>query len=104
MELAHDLGVVSSRCGGPHSFPDEQVLSRLREKAASSNDPVKQRELAEHDALIARAATIHLDASGSREVVYCHNCDNEWYFDEHGYECPRCKSDLTEIVSFSSWT
>lgn len=41
----------------------------------------------------------HLDASGSREVVYCHQCDHEWYRDEHGLVCPRCDGEITEIVS-----
>jgi len=40
----------------------------------------------------------HLDASGPREVVYCHQCDNEWYQDESGLSCPRCQSEITEIV------
>jgi E3 ubiquitin-protein ligase RNF115/126 len=44
----------------------------------------------------------HLDASGPREVVYCHQCDNEWYQDEHGLPCPRCQSEVTEIVRLSS--
>lgn len=40
----------------------------------------------------------HLDLTGDREVVYCHRCSNEWYNDEHGLECPRCQSDICEIV------
>ncbi|KFZ17616.1 hypothetical protein V502_04522 [Pseudogymnoascus sp. VKM F-4520 (FW-2644)] len=40
-----------------------------------------------------------LDATGSREVVYCHHCENEWYRDESGLVCPRCDSDITEIIS-----
>lgn len=39
-----------------------------------------------------------LDATGSREVVYCHHCENEWYRDEGGLVCPECESDITEIV------
>lgn len=41
----------------------------------------------------------HLDLTGDREVVYCHHCANEWYNDEHGLQCPRCSSDICEIVS-----
>lgn len=41
----------------------------------------------------------HLDTTAGREVVYCHACENEWYHDEHGLECPRCESEATEIVS-----
>lgn len=40
----------------------------------------------------------HLDLTGDREVVYCHNCANEWYNDEHGLECPRCHGEICEIV------
>lgn len=41
----------------------------------------------------------HLDATGDREVVYCHACANEWYRDNHGLTCPRCQGDIIEIVS-----
>lgn len=34
----------------------------------------------------------------ARDVVYCHQCENEWYRDEHGITCPECESDFTEIV------
>jgi len=34
----------------------------------------------------------------SRELVYCHQCENEWYRDEHGIICPECQSDFTEII------
>ncbi|KAF2154069.1 hypothetical protein K461DRAFT_121591 [Myriangium duriaei CBS 260.36] len=37
-------------------------------------------------------------SAGHRDIVYCHQCDNEWYRDEHGLECPACHSDFTEIV------
>lgn len=43
--------------------------------------------------------TGHLDATGPREVVYCHQCDNEWHRDEHDLICPRCEGEITEIVS-----
>jgi E3 ubiquitin-protein ligase RNF115/126 len=42
-----------------------------------------------------------LDASGPREVVYCHQCDHEWYQDEHGLVCPNCDGEITEIVRIS---
>ncbi|KAI1465881.1 uncharacterized protein F4812DRAFT_437985 [Daldinia caldariorum] len=43
----------------------------------------------------------HLDATGDREVVYCHSCENEWYRDERPdtLECPRCHQEITEIIS-----
>ncbi|OLN95776.1 putative RING finger protein P32A8.03c [Colletotrichum chlorophyti] len=40
----------------------------------------------------------HLDATAGREVVYCHACSHEWWQDEHGLQCPRCESEITEIV------
>lgn len=36
----------------------------------------------------------------SREMVFCHVCENEWFRDEHGLVCPDCQSDFTEIVCF----
>ncbi|PSK36187.1 hypothetical protein B9Z65_6002 [Elsinoe australis] len=40
-----------------------------------------------------------MERSGQqRDIVYCHQCENEWYRDEHGLECPRCHSDFTEVV------
>ncbi|KAG6365891.1 hypothetical protein INS49_000067 [Diaporthe citri] len=41
----------------------------------------------------------HLDLADGREVVFCHNCNHEWYNDEHGLQCPRCHSDVCEIIS-----
>ncbi|KAH9826088.1 RING-like zinc finger protein [Teratosphaeria destructans] len=35
---------------------------------------------------------------GHRDMVYCHSCENEWYRDEHGLECPECHSDFIEII------
>ena len=32
-------------------------------------------------------------------MVFCHECENEWYRDEHGLTCPDCRSDFTEVVS-----
>ncbi|KAH9203627.1 hypothetical protein DL95DRAFT_501674, partial [Leptodontidium sp. 2 PMI_412] len=49
-----------------------------------------------------RPITRHLDASGPRELVYCHQCDYEWYQDEHGLICPRCESEITEIITLKS--
>ena len=33
-----------------------------------------------------------------RELVLCHGCENEWYRDEHGLQCPQCQCDIVEIV------
>ncbi|KXT18014.1 hypothetical protein AC579_9602 [Pseudocercospora musae] len=38
------------------------------------------------------------EARQQRELVYCHQCENEWYRDEHGIICPECQSDFTEII------
>lgn len=32
------------------------------------------------------------------ELVFCHQCNDEWYRDEHGIVCPECQSDFTEII------
>jgi E3 ubiquitin-protein ligase RNF115/126 len=34
----------------------------------------------------------------AREMVYCHECENEWYRDEHGLTCPECQSDFVEVI------
>lgn len=41
----------------------------------------------------------HLDTTGSRDVVYCHQCAHEWYLDENELICPQCDSGVTEIVT-----
>ncbi|PSN71544.1 hypothetical protein BS50DRAFT_285410 [Corynespora cassiicola Philippines] len=35
---------------------------------------------------------------GHRDLMYCHECENEWYRDEHGLQCNECGSDFTEII------
>lgn len=40
-------------------------------------------------------------AEQQREHVYCHACQNEWLQDDHGLQCPNCRSDVVEIVSLS---
>jgi len=64
------------------------------QRAHNSHDYEGQQEMASTNS---RAAQ-YLDASAGREVVYCHQCENEWYRDEHGLPCPRCHSEATEIV------
>ena len=66
----------------------------LREAMADQNHPMSRTGTG--------PATRHLDATGAREVVYCHQCDNEWHRDEHGLTCPRCEGEITEIVSINS--
>lgn len=41
----------------------------------------------------------HLDATGPQSVVYCHQCEQEWWEDEYGLECPYCEGNITEIVT-----
>jgi hypothetical protein len=36
--------------------------------------------------------------SREREIVFCHQCENEWYRDEHGIICPECHGEFVEIV------
>ena len=36
--------------------------------------------------------------SRERDIVYCHQCNNEWYRDEHGIICPECQGEFTEII------
>ncbi|KAF1345320.1 hypothetical protein BDV97DRAFT_360853 [Delphinella strobiligena] len=36
--------------------------------------------------------------SQQRDMVFCHECENEWYRDEYGLTCPDCSSDFTEII------
>ncbi|KAG9950787.1 hypothetical protein KCU81_g5658, partial [Aureobasidium melanogenum] len=33
-----------------------------------------------------------------RDLVFCHECENEWFRDEGGLTCPDCHSDFTEII------
>lgn len=42
--------------------------------------------------------TQHLDALGPRNVVFCHQCEYEWFEDEYGIVCPSCDGNVTEIV------
>lgn len=35
-----------------------------------------------------------------REMMFCHECHDEWYRDEKGIICPECDSEFTEIVMF----
>ncbi|KAL2206591.1 hypothetical protein CC79DRAFT_1370005 [Sarocladium strictum] len=41
----------------------------------------------------------HLDATAGREVVFCHSCSYEWFRDEQGLVCPRCQSEISELVN-----
>ncbi|EKG08973.1 hypothetical protein MPH_14067, partial [Macrophomina phaseolina MS6] len=34
----------------------------------------------------------------TRETVFCHECQKEWYRDQHGLTCPYCNSEFTEIL------
>lgn len=39
-----------------------------------------------------------------RDQVYCHECHNDWFRDEHGLVCPNemCRSDFVEIIESGS--
>lgn len=30
--------------------------------------------------------------------MFCHECEDEWFRDEHGLTCPRCQSDFVEVI------
>ena len=42
------------------------------------------------------------EGNQQRELVLCHQCQDEWYRDEHGLVCPSCGSDFVEIVCLPS--
>ena len=42
-------------------------------------------------------------SGGEREMVFCHQCQNEWFRDTHGLQCPECQSEIVEIVSSLPW-
>lgn len=42
-------------------------------------------------------------SAGERELVFCHECEEEFWKDEHGLTCPHCTSDFTEVVSQSAY-
>lgn len=33
-----------------------------------------------------------------RDIMFCHQCENEWYRDEHGLACPECHSEFCEVI------
>ncbi|KAF2203368.1 hypothetical protein GQ43DRAFT_271191 [Delitschia confertaspora ATCC 74209] len=35
---------------------------------------------------------------GDRDMMFCHECHDEWYRDKHGFTCPECGSDFTELI------
>ncbi|KAL8824206.1 MAG: hypothetical protein Q9191_005225 [Dirinaria sp. TL-2023a] len=40
-------------------------------------------------------------AGQQRELVFCHQCENEWHRDEHGLQCPQCHSEFVEVIEAS---
>lgn len=40
--------------------------------------------------------------TGQRELMFCHECNDEWYRDQHGIICPECGSEFTEVVGAPS--
>ncbi|KAF2025671.1 hypothetical protein EK21DRAFT_116601 [Setomelanomma holmii] len=43
-------------------------------------------------------ASVHGQTPARRDMMFCHECADEWYRDEHGLTCPECGSDFTEII------
>ncbi|VUC32849.1 unnamed protein product [Clonostachys rosea] len=99
-----------SRHEKEQEIEDEQYKQRLRDRMSNprtipSSNGRRHRILYEDSTRPIDSSgrkSSHLDASGDREVVFCHNCENEWYRDQHGLECPRCESDLIEIVNLEN--
>ena len=49
--------------------------------------------------VVPRPYHTRLEASGNRDIVYCHACSAEWWRDENGIvPCPSCGSDVTQVV------
>lgn len=38
------------------------------------------------------------DREARRELLYCHACENEWYNDGRGLECPNCHAGAVEFI------
>lgn len=45
-----------------------------------------------------------LDPTADQEVVFCHQCQNEWFRQNGSLVCPQCDGEITEIVSSPSYT
>ncbi|KAK4075683.1 hypothetical protein Trihar35433_2243 [Trichoderma harzianum] len=85
----------------PEDIPgfDNRRFIELMEQLFEETDVDENHILSEDNYVYRRNhAHRHLDASAGREVVYCHSCAGEWYRDELRLLCPRCGSDITEIV------
>jgi Zn finger protein HypA/HybF involved in hydrogenase expression len=39
-----------------------------------------------------------MPSSGRHEMMFCHECEHEWRRDQHGFTCPKCHSEFTEII------
>lgn len=44
------------------------------------------------------AAPAQSQRPAHRDMMFCHECNDEWYRDQHGLTCPECGSDFTEII------
>ena len=42
-----------------------------------------------------------VDQGRPGQMIFCHTCQNEWFEDEHGLECPVCNSNNVVVVSRS---
>ncbi|KAF2848725.1 hypothetical protein T440DRAFT_400737, partial [Plenodomus tracheiphilus IPT5] len=45
-----------------------------------------------------QAAAAQPQRPAHRDMMFCHECADEWYRDERGLTCPECGSDFTEII------
>ncbi|KAG5774390.1 hypothetical protein H9Q73_011744 [Fusarium xylarioides] len=70
-KLGLDIGFADEH--GDESAEAETDVSRITQSTAES---VKQ----------------------TTDMILCHDCSARWYRDEYGLQCPKCQSDLVEIV------
>jgi len=99
-----ELDVVDLEDG---ELPQWPRLFKKRSAITSHEKPIRRGSLplAIPQPSQASSGKKHLDASGPREVVFCYQCEHEWYQDESGLICPKCYGAITEIVSTfrTSW-
>ncbi|KAF2821161.1 hypothetical protein CC86DRAFT_397625 [Ophiobolus disseminans] len=77
-ELLLELEPANLQAGSLKGLIDEKVAK----EGLSSNQP----------------APAQPQAPAHRDMMFCHQCADEWYRDQHGLTCPECHSDFTEII------
>ncbi|KAK7567005.1 hypothetical protein IWX91DRAFT_285841 [Phyllosticta citricarpa] len=80
------MGCIYWRCAGGYRS-DNVCKSRAQPLTTTHHRPSETNPLPPMD-----------QQQGARDMVFCHECQNEWYRDEHGLACPSCHSEFTEII------